>query len=248
MILLLFLALLGQAGEIGVRFEGPSPNGAIWWQEDWNWENLGLSGCAEGALFPLEFRRASLKLIWTTEYLSLSPELTLFGSFRTDAFFTGSAKASASFWGADLTFQAGLKAGLIAVNIAPSEIFFAWGFVHVEKGAFSAELNIDGPSPWRASSKVSFGPLSVNLGSTVSLMLSEVSEAFAVSAGLQILPRPSQFHSLRWTLENTEIRVFLSSSGQGWLRVQVSQEPWTSLAFFSFGRGITASLEVRLSF
>jgi len=118
----------------------------------------------------------------------------------------------------------------------------------VEKGAFSAELNIDGPSPWRASSKVSFGPLSVNLGSTVSLVLSEETKVFAASAGLQILPKPSQFHSLRWTLENTEIRIFLSSSGQGWLRVQVSQEPWTSAAFFSFGRGITASLEVRLSF
>lgn len=250
MILLLLLSFLAQGGELGFRLEGPAPASTLWLAETWDWEAGNLAVYAEGTPFPPTFRRANLKLTWNLDQLTISPELFLLGSGRVDLFFTGSAKGSASFLGMNTTFHAGMKGGWVGVNIAPSPIFVAWSAIRLEKDKLSAELNLDGPSPWRPSLAFSLGSVAINFGSTIFLTVSHEEGMRTGSSGLQIFPSPTQFHTLRWNWEKADFQIFLASSGQIWAKAMVSEGNLASSAFFSRSPGgnFQAVLEVRLSF
>ncbi len=250
MIFLLCLAFLAQAGEVGMRLEGPAPGGAFWLAQTWDWKEWTLGVYAEGAPFPPSFRLSNLKLAWNPGQVTLSPELVLFASGRTDLFFSGSAKGSAPFYGMDMVFQAGFKTGWVGVNIAPAQILLAWSLFRLEKDKFSVEFDLDGPAPWRGSLAFSSGSVAISLGSTISLTISQENDWCTGSSGFQLFPSPAQFHTLRWNWENTELQAFLASSGQAWFKARVSQKDWTSSALFSRSPegGFQAVLEVRWSF
>ncbi len=233
MLLLALFAFLAQAGEFGMELQGPVPSGTLWLEQIWEFKGWSVLARAEGSL-PWGFRRANLKFSWNTGGLSLSPELLLFGNGRLDVFLASSSRLSTTWQEGTTSFQVGLKAGLIALNIAPTPLLMTWGALRWEKEEVAVEFDLDGPSPWRPSLTVDIGPLALNFGSTFSLTLSQEAGAYAGTSGIQIFPNPLQFHSLRWSSRNAELQAFLASSGQAWWKVQVTKDNWTSSAFFSF--------------
>lgn len=249
MLLLAFFAFLAQAGEFGMELQGPVPSSTLWLEKIWEFEGWSVFARVEGSL-PLEFRRANLKLSWNTGNLSLSPELLLFGNGRLDVFLASSFQLSTSWQGGTASFQVGSKAGLIALNIAPTPLLIAWGALRWEKERCAVEFDLDGPSPWRPGLTLDIGPLALNFGSTFSLTLSQETGAYAGTSGIQIFPNPIQFHSLRWSSGKSEFQAFLASSGQAWCKVQATKGNWTGSAFFSFSpEGINQAIfEVRFAF
>ena len=117
---------------MGIGLDGPAPDGTVWLEQTWNWENWSFFAHAESAILPLSFGRLNLKLTWSPKHFKLSPELVLLDSGQADFLFTS-------------------KTGWIGLNIAPTPILVTWGF-------FSGELRIDGPPPWCPTLKIQIDP------------------------------------------------------------------------------------------
>lgn len=249
MLFVAIFAFLAQAGEVGMRLDGPAPGGTLWLEQTWDWEDWTFFAYAESAVLPLSFSRFNLKLTWNPECLKLSPELILLGNGRVDFLFTASAEISTSFQDATVVFQAGSKTGWIGLNIAPTPILVTWGVLRWEKGVASAEFDLDGPTPWRSTLKIQMGSIILTLGSASSLAFSQDNGARTETSEIQIFPKPLQFHSIRWSEGDREFQVFLSSSGQAWWKAQASEGNWTGSVFFSFlNGGAQAHFELRLAF
>jgi hypothetical protein len=249
MLFVAIFAFLAQAGELGIGLDGPAPAGTLWLEQTWDLGDWTFFAYAESALFPFSFGRFNLKLTWNPESLELSPELNLLGSGRVDFLFTASAEMSKSFQDATVVFQAGAKAGWIGLNIAPTPILVTWGFLRWEKGLASAELDLDGPAPWRSTLKIQMDSITLTLGPAISLGFSQDNGAWTETSEIQIFPKALQFHSIRWSEGDREFQVFLSSSGQVWWKAQASQGNWTSSVFFSLtNEGVQAHFELRLAF
>lgn len=232
-----------------MQMEGPAPSGTLWLEQLWEFQSWSFFARVEGSL-PLAFRRSNLKLSWSADNLSLSPELVLFGKGRLDFFLTGAVKFSTSLQGGTALFQVGSKVGLIALNMAPTTLFVSWGTLRWEKEEIAVELNLDGPSPWRPSLALALGPITLNFGSTISLTLSGETRAYTGTSGIQFFPKPMQFHSLRRSFGDSEFQAFLASSGQAWWKAQTRKGNWTGSAFFSFSpEGLNQAIfELRLAF
>lgn len=243
-----FLAL-AQAGELGVRLEGPEEAGSLWLSHTWEWSGWSLSAHGEGALFPLGFRRANLKLSWNQENFGCAPELTILGTGRVDLLLSGSLKGSATWAETVVVGQVGFKGGWIGINFGPAQILSAWGLLRLERAGWFGELALDGPSPWQTSLKFGNDEVTVALWPETSLTFSQESSGLSVTSGVQILPGPRQFLTVRWGQETKDFRVYLASSGQVWFRAQEEGESESVSALFSINQGkLQATFEIRFVF
>lgn len=250
MLLLLIVSLLGQAGEVGVHWETPEPGASTWVQAIWTWGEYRLTVHGEGGLLPWGFRRGGVRLSWDSPRFSLSPEATLFGTGRVDLFLSGLGKWNMSFQELSLSVQAGAKTGWAAVNLAPTRILATWVLARLERGGFFLEFSGDGPSPWQLRFRGGVGPISLNLGPTISLVITGQGENQNVSSQLQFGPTVFQAHSFRWTDQVRELGVSLDTSGRAWIQASSTQGDWTVSAFclFSHAHPRQMVLEVRQKF
>ncbi len=232
-VLLVIVALFGEAGEVGVRTESPAPAGLAWIGQTWQWREWSFSGWVGSRFLPLSFHRASLKLSWTGPNSSFSAEGVVLGSGRLDFFLSGSAKGHMVLQGLTLSGQVGGKGGLVAVNIAPFGFLTTWAILSLETDDFSGELSLEGPSPWQTGVRLESGPVALSLGSSFSLTISSGENEWNTTTLVQLWPKPLQTHTLRWAVPDREFHLTLHSSGQVWCRVSVTKEGWTVSAFFS---------------
>ncbi len=249
LVLLLFFCW-ASAGEVGLRLEGPDSRGSLWLTEAWEISVLNLSGRAELSLFPLRFQTAGLKLSSSLGTLSGALELSALGTGRIDLFLSGTAKGSARAGDFTVLGQMGAKFGWVAINLSPSTIFLAWAMVGMEKGDFSGEAHVSGPSPWEPSLKLRYGPLSVLLSSSVSLEVSAENGPWGLTSSFQIWPRPSQTQALSYSMRGKSLRAWLGSAGNFGLRISISKEEWVASASFLFlwGRITHLGAEVTRTF
>lgn len=250
MLLLLIVSLLGQAGEVGVHLETPEPAAFTWVQAIWTSGEFRFTLYGESGLLPWGFRRGGVRFSWNSPSFSLSPEAALFGTGRVDLFLSGSAKWNTAFQGLSLSVQAGTKTGWAAVNLVPTQILATWVLARLEKGGFFTEFSGDGPSPWQPRVRLGFGPITLSLGSTISLAVTVQGENQNVSSQLQFGPNIFQVHSFRWTDQIHELGASLDTSGRAWIRASSTNEDWTVSAFclFSHARLGQMVLEVRQKF
>jgi hypothetical protein len=235
-LLALFFSLTS-AGEVGLRLEGPEATGSLWISEAWEILFFQFTGRAELSLFPLGFRMASLKLGASSGPFLSSVELNASGTGRIDLFLSGTAKGSTRVGDFTVLGQIGTKSGWAGVNLAPSAIFLAWGMLGIEKGDFSGEVFLSGPSPWEPSLKLRYGPLSFALSRSTSLEISAERVPWALSSSFQIWPKFRK-HRRSHTPKKEKLRAWLGSAGNFGIRsafpkgIGLPPHP-----FFSFGGG-----------
>lgn len=248
-LLALFFSL-ASAGEVGLRLEGPEATGSLWISEAWEILFFQFTGRAELSLFPLGFRMASLKLGASSGPFLSSLELNASGTGRIDLFLSGTAKGSNRVGDFTVLGQIGTKSGWAAINLSPSAIFLAWGMLGIEKGDFSGEVFLSGPSPWEPSLKLRYGPLSFALSRSTSLEISAERVPWALSSSFQIWPKISQTQTLIYSQEGKSFRAWLGSAGNFGIRVSVSQGDWAASASFLFvwGRMTQLGAEVTKTF
>lgn len=236
-----------EAGELGVRVEGPAA-GALWIGQSWEWPGWTASGRAEFGLFPLGFRQASLKL--GTEWPPILCELTGFSTGRLD-FFVGSLwKFRENLAEIKAFGHAGLKAGWVAINTVPTWISTAWVSFGIERDRFSVELDLSGPGPWTLTLGLRAGDLSLTLFPSVSFELYQGHGPWRVRSAVELWPFIRQTHALVWSAGPRELRVWLSTAGQAGLRLAASGEKEAVSALFVFAglRMSQVSLEVTRTF
>ncbi|MBC7109353.1 MAG: hypothetical protein H5T41_11345 [Methanomassiliicoccales archaeon] len=171
------------------------------------------------------------------------------GTGRVDFLLSGSLKGSATWAETVVVGQVGFKGGWIGINFGPAQILSVWGLLRLERARWFGELALDGPSPWRANLKFGNDAVTMFIGPETSLTFSQESSGLSVTSGVQILPGPRQFLTVRWVQETKDFRVYLASSGQVWFRAQEEGESESVSALFSINQGkLQATFEIRFVF